>query len=137
MMIHTDIPVSSYEEAVRYLLEIPYFTKKNDLAAIVRILELLGHPERFFDVIHVAGTNGKGSTCAFLERIFREEGKRTGLFTSPHLVRINERMCVLGTQIPDAAFLESFRRVREAVRIHLKEGGRELDGDVLVPGGED
>ena len=126
MMIHTDTPVSSYEEAVRYLLEIPYFTKKNDLAAIVRILELLGHPERFFDVIHVAGTNGKGSTCAFLERIFREEGKRTGLFTSPHLVRINERMRVLGTQIPDAAFLESFRRVREAVRIHLKEGGREL-----------
>ncbi len=64
----------------------------------------LGHPERRFSVVHVAGTNGKGSTSAMLERILRESGKRTGLYTSPHLARFAERIRIDGEPIDDAAF---------------------------------
>src|SRR5687767_4106897 len=60
------------------------------------LLEGLGRPDSKFRVIHVAGTNGKGSTCAFLERILRAAGARTGLFTSPHLVDFRERLRVDG-----------------------------------------
>lgn len=58
------------------------------------LVEALGHPERRFPVIHVAGTNGKGSVCAMLEALYRENGYKTGLFTSPHLVHLGERVQV-------------------------------------------
>jgi len=64
-----------------------------------RALAALGHPERAMKHVHVAGTNGKGSTCAFLERILRESGYVTGLFTSPHLSRFTERIRVCGVEI--------------------------------------
>ncbi|HCI73446.1 MAG TPA: bifunctional folylpolyglutamate synthase/dihydrofolate synthase [Lachnospiraceae bacterium] len=115
----------SYEEVVRFLLSLPLFTRKNDPANTTRLLELLGHPEESFHVIHVAGTNGKGSTCAFLARIFQEEGRRTGLFTSPHLVRINERMQLNGEQIPDEEFRNVFARTARAVRRLKGEGGQD------------
>lgn len=70
------------------------------------ILAALDHPERSFLPIHVAGTNGKGSVCTMLESIFREAGFRTGLYTSPHLVRFNERIQVKGRPITDAELLE-------------------------------
>jgi len=71
------------------------------LDAIKRRLEKLDHPERAFKVVHVAGTNGKGSTAATIERLLREAGLRTGLFTSPHLVRFNERIRIDGEEIDD------------------------------------
>lgn len=67
-----------------------------------RILDLLGRPERAFASIHVAGTNGKGSVCAMVESVLRAEGVRTGLYTSPHLVRFHERIRVNGVPIGDA-----------------------------------
>ena len=82
----------NYEEAVNYFLDIPRFAaKKHDLSGLRRFLEELGNPDRRFKIIHVAGTNGKGSVCAFLESILREQGMRTAAFTSPHLVCVNER----------------------------------------------
>jgi dihydrofolate synthase/folylpolyglutamate synthase len=69
------------------------------------ILEALGHPERSFLPVHVAGTNGKGSVCAMLESIFRHAGFRTGLYTSPHLVRFNERMKAAGIPVSDDELL--------------------------------
>ncbi len=69
----------------------PKFTTKNSLEHTRECLRRLGDPQRNFSVIHVAGTNGKGSTCAFLTSILREAGYSCGLFTSPHLVEINER----------------------------------------------
>ena len=114
---------ASYAEAVSYLDGVPLFTKKNDLDNTRRLLGLLGHPEAHFRVIHVAGTNGKGSTCAFLESIFRNMGLRTGLFTSPHLVRINERIRVCGGEIPDEGFYEMFVRVFRASMQLTGEGG--------------
>ena len=75
----------NYEEAVAYIEETPKFTKKNSLEHTKECLRRLGNPQEKFKVIHVAGTNGKGSTCAFLTSILREAGYSCGLFTSPHL----------------------------------------------------
>ena len=81
----------NYEEAVAYIDETPKFTTKNSLEHTRECLRRLGDPQNSFRVIHVAGTNGKGSTCAFLASMLREAGYSCGLFTSPHLVKVNER----------------------------------------------
>ncbi len=81
---------------------------KFDLRVVEALLERLGHPERACVFIHVAGTNGKGSVCAMLDSILRAMGLRTGLYTSPHLVRFNERIQVEGVPISDEALAELF-----------------------------
>lgn len=86
----------NYTEAVAYIEETPKFTKKNKPENTWELLERIGHPERRMKVIHVAGTNGKGSVCAFLSSILTRAGYRTGLFTSPHLVNITERFQING-----------------------------------------
>ena len=75
---------------------------KLGLERVEAVLAELGHPEREFPALHVAGTNGKGSTCAFAEACLRAGGYRVGLYTSPHLQRVNERFRVGGEEIPDA-----------------------------------
>ena len=97
----------NYEEAVAYIEETPKFTKKNSLEHTKECLRRLGNPQEKFKVIHVAGTNGKGSTCAFLTSILREAGYSCGLFTSPHLVKINERFQINEVNIDDDTFLLS------------------------------
>lgn len=114
----------TYEEAEAYLLEIPRFTKKNEPGNTHLLLDALGHPERSFRVIHVAGTNGKGSVCAFLDSIFRQEGIRTGLFTSPHLEQINERFRICGEQIGNDEFYDAFNTVYDAVERLVSDGGK-------------
>ena len=105
----------TYQQAVEYILDIPRFTAKNDLGNTKAFLELLGNPQQRLKVIHVAGTNGKGSVCAYVDAMLRAQGKRTGLFTSPHLVRMNERIVIDGQQISDAEFTETFEEVKEKV----------------------
>ena len=90
----------TYSEAVSYILDIPKFTKKNDAEHTKLFLQYLGDPQRSYKVIHVAGTNGKGSVCAYLDVMLRDEGKKTGLFTSPHLIAVNERIAVNGAPVP-------------------------------------
>ncbi len=80
------------------------------------LLKALGNPERAFLPVHVAGTNGKGSVCTMLESIFRRAGLRTGLYTSPHLVRFNERIQVNGKPVPDADLLELWQVGEKAER---------------------
>ena len=80
------------ENIVEYLYQIPRFARTGGLEQTQERLRLLGNPEKSFHYIHVAGTNGKGSTCAYLESVLRHMGFKTGLFTSPHLIRINERI---------------------------------------------
>jgi dihydrofolate synthase/folylpolyglutamate synthase len=75
------------------------------------LLAALGHPERSFRAVHVAGTNGKGSTCALIERVLRESGLRTGLFTSPHLVDFRERIRVSGRWAEEDALFRILERV--------------------------
>ncbi|RYZ36118.1 MAG: bifunctional folylpolyglutamate synthase/dihydrofolate synthase [Myxococcaceae bacterium] len=73
----------------------------------------LDHPERDYPALHVAGTNGKGSTCAFVARALEAAGHRVGLYTSPHLVRVNERIRVAGEDIPDDVFGQRILEVLE------------------------
>ena len=112
----------NYQDAVRYIGDVPKFTKKNEPENTVRLLDRLGHPEDAFQVIHVAGTNGKGSVCAFLENILRQSGRKTGLFTSPHLIRINERFQVCREEISDEEFTDVFLEVLRAVEKMQAEG---------------
>ena len=81
----------TYEEAVAYIEEIPKFTTKNKLEHTRKCLDLLGSPDKKRKIIHVAGTNGKGRFCAFLSTMLKEGGYKGVLFTSPHLIKINER----------------------------------------------
>ncbi|MDE7037822.1 MAG: bifunctional folylpolyglutamate synthase/dihydrofolate synthase, partial [Lachnospiraceae bacterium] len=74
----------SYEEAAAYIEALPRFTKKHSLEHTKDFLRRLGNPAVDRKIIHVAGTNGKGSVCAFLQAILMAEGKQTGFFTSPH-----------------------------------------------------
>ncbi len=84
----------NYEEAKQYLYGLKYHGAKYGIERMVLFSEALGHPERRFPSVHVAGTNGKGSTCAMIEAIYRRAGYKTGLFTSPHLVFQGERIQV-------------------------------------------
>jgi dihydrofolate synthase/folylpolyglutamate synthase len=84
----------TYVEAIDFLYSLRLFGAKFGLSNTLKLAGLAGHPERRLRFIHVAGTNGKGSTCAILESIYRAAGLRVGLFTSPHLVAFGERIQV-------------------------------------------
>ncbi len=99
--------------------------RKFSLDEIGILLSALGNPHWRFPAVLIAGTNGKGSTASTLASILRESGLRTGLYTSPHLIRPNERIRVNGTDIPDEAFASLFFRVTEA--------GRKLVGEQKLP----
>jgi len=102
----------TYSEAIQYLYGLRLFGAKLGLDNTVKLAALAGHPERKLRFIHVAGTNGKGSTCAMLESIYRQAGLRTGLFTSPHLVSFRERIQIGRELIPEAdvvRLVEKFR----------------------------
>lgn len=113
----------TYDEAEAYLLDIPKFTKNKNEDNLRRILDRLGNPDRDFKVIHVAGTNGKGSTCAFFGSILKTAGYNVGMFTSPHLVKINERIKINGEDISDEDFLTAFLRVKQTVDNVIEDGG--------------
>lgn len=82
------------------------------LERVSKFMEFLGSPEKGFKAVHIAGTNGKGSTAAMLESILRKAGYRTGLYTSPHLVRLNERVQVNGKPIADRALVQIVSETR-------------------------
>lgn len=112
----------NYNEAIAYILEIPKFTKKNSLEHTKVFLNALGSPEKGRKVIHVAGTNGKGSVCVYLQSLLLAEKKTVGFFTSPHLVSMNERIRVNREQIDNRMFLEAFEFVYQTVQDMQKEG---------------
>jgi dihydrofolate synthase/folylpolyglutamate synthase len=120
----------NYESSVRYLLSLgrelaaptQAAAAKFDLENIAVLAERLGHPERSYPSAHIAGTNGKGSTAAFLESILRHAGFRTGLNTSPHLEKINERIRINGEEISDAAFAETLTRIQLLIEELLAAG---------------
>lgn len=120
----------SYEEALKYLLSLgrelasprQAHVQKFDLQNISKLAERMGHPERRSPCVHIAGTNGKGSTAAMMESILRAAGMRTGLYTSPHLERINERIRINGEPVSDAQFTASFERVLAAIEGLMASG---------------
>ena len=112
----------TYEEAVAYIENIPKFTTKNKLEHTRKCLDLLGSPDKDRKIIHVAGTNGKGSVCAFLSSMLEQGGFRCGLFTSPHLVKINERFQINEVMISDQRFTEAFTEVKNLADRLVEEG---------------
>ena len=121
---------TTYQSAVESLLSLApeLWTQqgkprhKFDLEHMRVLTEALGHPERRFPSIIVAGTNGKGSTSAMLASILRAAGYRTGLYTSPHLVRVNERIAIAGETISDPEFAEMHGRIEEISRELMQAG---------------
>lgn len=96
--------------------------RKFDLEHMRILAEALGHPERRFPCIIIAGTNGKGSTSATLASILTQAGYQTGLYTSPHLVRVNERIAINGELISDPEFTEMHERIEAASKRLLAAG---------------
>lgn len=106
----------SYPDSVRFLYALgnEIKTAKLGLERIRAVLDALGNPQRAPRVVHVAGTNGKGSTCAMIEAGLRAGGVRTGLFTSPHLIEPTERIQIGGMAVTPDQFQQAFNVVHEA-----------------------
>ncbi|MBR6664697.1 MAG: bifunctional folylpolyglutamate synthase/dihydrofolate synthase [Lachnospiraceae bacterium] len=115
--------ISSYDEAVEYIFNVPRFTKKNTMADTKAFLEKLGNPDRELRIIHVAGTNGKGSVCAYMRSILETAGKRVAVFTSPHLVDVRERFVIDGEMIEKEAFYEAFQIIYNQLNWEELEAG--------------
>lgn len=110
-------------QAEEYLEKIPMWTReKHSLTDIRAFLHEMGDPDRKLSIIHVAGTNGKGSVCAFLTSLYRNAGFRTGTFISPHLVTVRERFLLNNEMVSPGKLQAAFETVLETVNI-MKEKG--------------
>ena len=103
----------NYPEAIQFLYGLRLFGAKFGLENTFKLAALAGNPQERLRFIHVAGTNGKGSTCAMLESIYRAAGLRVGLFTSPHLVSFRERIQVNRRMIGEAEVVRLVSEMRE------------------------
>jgi len=114
----------NYQETVQYLYSLgnEVLTAKLGLERINTLLEALGNPHRACRWVHVAGTNGKGSTCAMIEAGLRAAGIRTGLYTSPHLIEPIERIQISGQAVSREQFARAFDRVHETAGRMLAAG---------------
>lgn len=105
----------TYEEAMAFIHCTDWKGSSLGLERMRDLMFRLGNPQDTLKFVHVAGTNGKGSACTLLSRILTEAGYKTGLYTSPHLLRVNERMRINGVDIPDAALCSAAEIVKQAV----------------------
>lgn len=112
-----------YETAVKYIYDIPKFTKKGGIEQTEKLMAMLGNPQNDFKYIHIAGTNGKGSVSAFMAQALQMCGIKTGLFTSPHLVTINERLRIDGEVISNDDFVRLFEDIKQRVDAYVADGG--------------
>src|SRR5258707_10159478 len=119
----------TYSDAIQFLYDLRWFGTKFGLANTLKLAALAGNPENRLRFIHVAGTNGKGSTCAMLESIYRAAGLRVGLFTSPHLIAFVERIQVNRQPISESNVV----RLVAEMRPLLESGWPESRGDNLSP----
>ncbi len=103
------------QEALEYLDRFQFHGFRLGLERMHAILAAMGHPESAYPVIHVAGTNGKGSTCAMIESILTAAGYRTGFYSSPHLYRLNERFRVQGREISDDRLASVLTAIRQLI----------------------
>ena len=106
----------SYTEAIQFLYDLQLFGMKLGLENAFRLAALAGNPQAGLRFIHVAGTNGKGSTCAMLEGIYRAAGLRVGLFTSPHLVSFAERLQVDRRLIGENEVAQAVEEMRDLLQ---------------------
>lgn len=93
---------------------------RSGLGRMQRAVDLLRNPEKTYPIIHVTGTNGKGSTIAFMRELFVAHGKKVGTFTSPHIISIHDRICINGQPIADADFIRLAEQVNEMEKTLLQ-----------------
>ena len=110
------------DDPLSYLYGLEQFGIKFGLDNISSIVERLGHPERAFRAIHIAGTNGKGSVTAMVDAALRAAGHRSGRYTSPHLIELGERFVVDGRPVAEAMMIEAVSTVREATLSLQRDG---------------
>ena len=106
----------TYQEAEQYISDIPKFAGKHTLEDTQRLLALLTGNTIKSKIIHVAGTHGKGSVCAYLRSVLMESGASVGMFISPHLETTRERISIGNDMIPEEEFVRIFEQVRRVVR---------------------
>ncbi len=113
----------SVTECEDFLNQVPSFTDKHTIEDTRAYLDFLGNPDENMKIIHVAGTNGKGSVCSYISSILMKAGYSVGMFTSPHLVKITERFQVDGKPISDGVFVEVFiEMLRRTVEYNSDKG---------------
>jgi dihydrofolate synthase/folylpolyglutamate synthase len=115
----------TYQDAIQFLYELRWFGAKFGLENTFKLAEMAGNPQSNLRFIHVAGTNGKGSTCAMLESIYRTTGLRVGLFTSPHLVAFGERLQVQRQPIPESAIVRLVEEMKDLLQRGWEVGATE------------
>ena len=113
----------SGSESLDYLFSLEQHGIKLGLENIQKLCAALGHPEKTFKSVIVAGTNGKGSVAAIIETALRANDLQTGRYTSPHLVRLEERFCVNGKQITHSVFSDLILELKEVIT-NLQESGQ-------------
>lgn len=111
-----------YEEALDFINGAEGLGSKLGLKTIKRLMNELGNPQKDLKYIHIAGTNGKGSTASYISKILEESGYRVGVFTSPYLERFNERIQINGKDIPDETFAKITENVKEKTEKMVSEG---------------
>src|SRR5699024_6070342 len=118
------MPFTTIEEVERYLAGIPKFQSDHTKAADFNLEKFkkfcakIANPQQQFPAIHVAGTNGKGSTCRILASVYKEAGYKVGLYTSPHILQFNERFEVDGAPIPDEALISFLQAHEQLIEMH-------------------
>ncbi|CEP82000.1 folylpolyglutamate synthase/dihydrofolate synthase family protein [Paraclostridium sordellii] len=112
----------NYNEALKFIHESHKFGMRLGLENIKKLLELLGNPQYNLKIIHVAGTNGKGSTCSFISTILKQSGYKVGLYTSPFLETFTERIRVNGENIPENEVGNIVNIIKEKIEIMVKDG---------------
>lgn len=115
--------ITTYEQAVDYIMNVPKFTTKNTMEDTRSFLHVLGDPDRALVILHVAGTNGKGSVCAYLRSVLETAGKKVAVFTSPHLVDVRERFVIGGEMVTRECFLQAFLQVYDSLDWQKLETG--------------
>jgi len=111
----------NYRQSIAYLFSLQRFGIKLGLSNITTLLELLDNPHQRLRCIHIAGTNGKGSTAAFLQSMLKHSGYRAGLFTSPHLVSFTERIRINDREIPQVRVAQLVQKIKTLCQEHSLE----------------
>ncbi len=112
----------TYEEAMKYISSVGRFGSNYGLERTNRLLELIGNPQKKLKLIHIAGTNGKGSTTAMISRMLQGMGYKVGMYTSPYLEEFEERIQINGSNIPKDKLVENLEQVKTAVSRVIEEG---------------
>jgi dihydrofolate synthase/folylpolyglutamate synthase len=110
----------SYNKCIKAMYSLRRFGIKPGLSTIKSILHNLGNPQDTYKCIHVAGTNGKGSIASALSSILHTSGYKVGLYTSPHLVKFNERICINNKPVSDKNIVESYKAVNKVIQGDLE-----------------